>query len=210
MPVTPPEKTQAEIELKLHEAKTNLEAKKHKFDEYRAKLKTQFEEKESEVKLHVEEWKTSRKVKKLEHRADKAEDYAATAIYLAMAMMEEALYEQPWKRFVPDSMQKLLRELQKSKTRLNRTNCNNCNKGKKLMAYTHTNKIDLSKSLPHERNAVLDAKKIQVETFENKVVLSGKVRNYTERDEAERVAWSAPGVFSVDNQLAVNSSFSAD
>ena len=40
--------------------------------------------------MNVEEWKTSRKVKKLEHRADKAEDYAATAIYLAMAMMEEA------------------------------------------------------------------------------------------------------------------------
>jgi hypothetical protein len=96
------EKTQAEIESKLDEAKTKLEGKKQEFDEYRAKLKAQFEAKESEVKLNVEEWKTSRKVKKLEHRADKAEDYAATAIYLAMAMMEEALYEQPWKRFAPD------------------------------------------------------------------------------------------------------------
>ena len=84
------EKTQDEIQLKLDEAKTNLKAKKQEFDEYRTKLKTQFEEKESEVKLNVEEWKTSRKVKKLEHRADKAEDYAATAIFLAMAMMEEA------------------------------------------------------------------------------------------------------------------------
>lgn len=38
----------------------------------------------------VDEWKTSREVKKLEHRAEKAEDYAATSVYLALAMMEEA------------------------------------------------------------------------------------------------------------------------
>jgi predicted RNase H-like nuclease (RuvC/YqgF family) len=85
-----PKKTQAEIQSKLDEAKAKLEAKKQEFDEYRAKLKTQFEEKESEVKSNVEEWKATRKVKKLEHRADKAEDYAATAIFLAMAAMEEA------------------------------------------------------------------------------------------------------------------------
>ncbi|WP_238178485.1 hypothetical protein [Calothrix sp. 336/3] len=85
-----PKRTQAEIQSKLDEAQAKLEAKKEEFDEYRAKLKTQFEEKESEVKSHVEEWKATRKVKKLEHRADKAEDYAATAIFLAMAAMEEA------------------------------------------------------------------------------------------------------------------------
>ena len=54
-----------------------------------------------------------------------------------------------------------------------------------------------------ERNALLDAKKIQVETSGNKVVLRGKVRNYAEREEAERAAYAAPGVFSVDNQLKV-------
>jgi osmotically-inducible protein OsmY len=52
-----------------------------------------------------------------------------------------------------------------------------------------------------ERNAVLDAKTIRVETYGNKVTLRGDVRNYIERDEAERVAWAAPGVSSVDNQL---------
>jgi hypothetical protein len=85
-----PKKTQAEIEAKLDAAKTQLDGKKQEFDEYRAKLKTQFDEKESEVKSHVEEWKVNRKVKKLEHRADKAESYANTAIFLAMATMEEA------------------------------------------------------------------------------------------------------------------------
>ena len=54
-----------------------------------------------------------------------------------------------------------------------------------------------------ERNAVLDAGKIEVETSGNKVILRGKVRNHTEKDEAERAAWSAPGVYSVDNKLKV-------
>jgi hypothetical protein len=85
-----PRKTQSEIESKLDEAKKQLDSKKQEFEHYRARLKTQFEEKESEVKSHVEEWKASREVKKLEHRADQAEGYANTTIFLAMATMEEA------------------------------------------------------------------------------------------------------------------------
>jgi tellurite resistance protein len=83
-------KTQDDIQSKLGEVKSNLEAKKHKFDEYRTELKTQFEQKEAEVKSNIEEWKTNREVEKLEHRADKSEEYAATAIAVAMLSMEEA------------------------------------------------------------------------------------------------------------------------
>ena len=54
-----------------------------------------------------------------------------------------------------------------------------------------------------KRSALVDAEKIEVETSGNKVTLTGKVRNYGERDEAERVAWAAPGVYSVDNKLKV-------
>ena len=54
-----------------------------------------------------------------------------------------------------------------------------------------------------ERNALLDSSKIKVETSGHNVVLHGRVRNHAERDEAERVAGCAPGVTSVDNQLAV-------
>ncbi len=85
-----PKKTQVEIQSKLDKAKLKLDAKKQEFDEYRVKLTTQFEEKESEVKSTVDGWKASREVKKLEHRADKAEDYATTATFLAVAMMEES------------------------------------------------------------------------------------------------------------------------
>lgn len=55
-----------------------------------------------------------------------------------------------------------------------------------------------------ERNALLDAETIRVETSGNKVVLRGKVRSYAERDEAERAAWAATGVSSVDNLLEVD------
>jgi len=58
-----------------------------------------------------------------------------------------------------------------------------------------------------KRNALLDANKIQVETSDSKVILHGNVRNFAELEEAERVAWAAPGVFSVDNQLTVKWTF---
>ena len=57
-----------------------------------------------------------------------------------------------------------------------------------------------------KRNALFDAKKIEVEASGNKVILRGTVRNYGELEEAERVAWAAPGVYSVDNQIKVDCS----
>jgi osmotically-inducible protein OsmY len=55
-----------------------------------------------------------------------------------------------------------------------------------------------------KRSAMLDAQHIRVETSGNNVTLHGQVRNYSEYDEAERVAWSEAGVSSVDNRLQVN------
>ena len=88
--ISAPEKTQTEIRLRLDEAKAALEAKKHQFEEYRAKIQAQFEQKETQLKSNIEEWKTSREVKKLEHLANEAENYATTAIYLTMITLEEA------------------------------------------------------------------------------------------------------------------------
>jgi osmotically-inducible protein OsmY len=54
-----------------------------------------------------------------------------------------------------------------------------------------------------ERNAMLDGRKIEVTTQGSTVTLAGTVANSAEREEAERVAWTAPGVIRVDNQIAV-------
>ena len=64
-------------------------------------------------------------------------------------------------------------------------------------------KVETAIKAAFERNALVDAQRIHAETSGNKVVLRGKVPNYAEREEAERVAWAAPGVFSVDNQIRV-------
>src|SRR3981081_4591495 len=53
------------------------------------------------------------------------------------------------------------------------------------------------------RNAQLDAKRITVEVQGSKATLKGTVRGWAEREEAERVAWSAPGITSVENRIAV-------
>jgi osmotically-inducible protein OsmY len=60
------------------------------------------------------------------------------------------------------------------------------------------------------RSALLDAEAIQVETSPHKVTLRGEVRNYVEREEAERVAWAAPGVFAVENRIEVRWPWGSD
>jgi osmotically-inducible protein OsmY len=53
------------------------------------------------------------------------------------------------------------------------------------------------------RNAMTDAQRITVEVQGSKVILKGTVRTWAERAEAERVAWSAPGVIAVENRITV-------
>ena len=55
-----------------------------------------------------------------------------------------------------------------------------------------------------KRNAEVDANRIMVETNGGEVILKGTVRSWIEREEAERVAWSAPGVTKVEDHIIVN------
>lgn len=54
-----------------------------------------------------------------------------------------------------------------------------------------------------KRSAEIDARRINVTASDAKVVLSGHVRSWAERQEAERAAWAAPGVTQVEDRLVV-------
>lgn len=55
------------------------------------------------------------------------------------------------------------------------------------------------------RIAQVDAERITVDTHGSDVTLRGEVRSWAERDQAQRTAWSAPGVTNVKNELTVRS-----
>ena len=55
-----------------------------------------------------------------------------------------------------------------------------------------------------ERNALLDAQRINVQVDGGKVTLTGTVSSWAEFDEAEDAAWAAPGVCDVNNLITVS------
>lgn len=54
-----------------------------------------------------------------------------------------------------------------------------------------------------QRTGELDAARISVEMHDDTVVLSGTVRSWAERRDAERAAWSAPGVSMVYDRIEI-------
>ncbi|MBO9127877.1 MULTISPECIES: BON domain-containing protein [unclassified Rhizobium] len=53
------------------------------------------------------------------------------------------------------------------------------------------------------RDAEVEAKTIRVAVEGRNVILSGNVKTWSERRAAERAAWSAPGIISLDDRLTI-------
>jgi len=71
----------------------------------------------------------------------------------------------------------------------------------KSETHDEVEKSDIENAL--ERNWSIDDQDISVKVSGNKVTLNGTVESFYQKDEAERIAWNAPGVWSVDNELVI-------
>lgn len=53
------------------------------------------------------------------------------------------------------------------------------------------------------RTATVDAERVSIEVDGSKVILNGKVKSFTEKEDVEDAAWCAPGVSRVESHLEV-------
>ena len=54
-----------------------------------------------------------------------------------------------------------------------------------------------------ERSAEIETTRISIDVVDGRVRLFGKVSSWIEREEAERAAWSVPGVVAVEDQIVI-------
>lgn len=69
----------------------------------------------------------------------------------------------------------------------------------------HASKFEVGTKIKDalRRAAERDADRITVEASNGRVTLKGTVRSFAERMDAERAAWSAPGVTAVEDRIAI-------
>ena len=67
------------------------------------------------------------------------------------------------------------------------------------------NPVDIKKKISDSfhRMASVDAEKLSVDIIGSKAILRGRVHSIKEKEDAADIAWAAPGIMNVDNQLEV-------
>ena len=82
--------TEAAIQTKLKAAKETLEAKQQEASAAKAGMEEYVEAKKAETQDAIAEWKANRDRKKLEKRAERAQNYAEACIAVVLCSAEEA------------------------------------------------------------------------------------------------------------------------
>ena len=74
-----------------------------------------------------------------------------------------------------------------------------------ITVQSHVKTMDVRNKIEaaFKRSAEIDARRVNVTAHDGKVILSGNVHSWAERQEAERAAWAAPGVTQVEDRLAI-------
>jgi len=76
----------------------------------------------------------------------------------------------------------------------------------KSLIHDEIEKLDVEAALA--RNWSVNSQDIHVKVKGTKVTLTGSVNSYYQKNEAGRIAWNAPGVWTVDNELVIEYDYS--
>jgi osmotically-inducible protein OsmY len=72
-----------------------------------------------------------------------------------------------------------------------------------IKANITSNDIEKKINSAFHRSANIDSQKVHADVIGSSVILKGKVKSFSEKEDAEDAAWSAPGVLKVENHLEV-------
>jgi membrane protein involved in colicin uptake len=78
------------LHKQLEQAQKKVQSQKQAFAKARASVQNWADEKKAEAKATVNQWKAEHDARKLDNRADRAEEYAVAAIEVAVASIDEA------------------------------------------------------------------------------------------------------------------------